>query len=371
MARHRRPAPGEQPGVVPLAAADVQPGEARDVRQHREEGRRVEVVAVDVVAGPRQLVQASALPFQRRPASSWSIRHLSPRERAGRDAGIPAPSSQIGLVLRTGPGYLPGNCPGEQEAAMAIDVARVPLEEVLPLRELYRREMDCQIVHDSLPGRGFGDDCSCSASTAASRATGFVMGYQGEPQGHGPGVLRPARLSRLGATDVPPARRGERGQAGRGPVQRRPAHAHALRLRHGHHERHGRLPRRPDDEPLRPRCRLPRGRRGGQGADLRAPGWSRSASGCSSTDGAIVATGGIATHYNPPYGDLFMEVDEPHRRRGYGSYLIQELKRACYEMGRVPAARCNVDERGVAGDAAEGGPVALRPDAERRRWTRS
>ena len=30
-----------------------------------------------------------------------------------------------------------------------------------------------------------------------------------------------------------------------------------------------------------------------------------------------------------PYGDLFMEVDEPHRRRGYGGYLIQELKRAC------------------------------------------
>ena len=37
-----------------------------------------------------------------------------------------------------------------------------------------------------------------------------------------------------------------------------------------------------------------------------------------------------------------MEVDEPHRRRGYGSYLIQELKRVAYEMGKVPAARCNV-----------------------------
>jgi hypothetical protein len=35
-----------------------------------------------------------------------------------------------------------------------------------------------------------------------------------------------------------------------------------------------------------------------------------------------------------------MEVAEPFRRRGYGSYLVQELKRACYEMGRVPAARC-------------------------------
>jgi GNAT superfamily N-acetyltransferase len=48
------------------------------------------------------------------------------------------------------------------------------------------------------------------------------------------------------------------------------------------------------------------------------------------------------THYNPPYGDLYMEVDERFRRRGYGSYLIQELKRVSYEAGLVPAARCNV-----------------------------
>jgi GNAT superfamily N-acetyltransferase len=36
-----------------------------------------------------------------------------------------------------------------------------------------------------------------------------------------------------------------------------------------------------------------------------------------------------------------MGVAEPFRRRGYGGYLIQELKRVCYEMGRIPAARCN------------------------------
>jgi GNAT superfamily N-acetyltransferase len=46
-------------------------------------------------------------------------------------------------------------------------------------------------------------------------------------------------------------------------------------------------------------------------------------------------------HYNVPYGDIFMGVAEPLRRRGYGSYLIQELKRTAYEMGKVPAARCN------------------------------
>jgi GNAT superfamily N-acetyltransferase len=54
-----------------------------------------------------------------------------------------------------------------------------------------------------------------------------------------------------------------------------------------------------------------------------------------------VATGGLFFHYNPPYGDIYMEVAAAHRRRGLGSYLVQELKRLCREMGCVPAARCN------------------------------
>ena len=64
------------------------------------------------------------------------------------------------------------------------------------------------------------------------------------------------------------------------------------------------------------------------------------------SDGAVAATGGILYHYNLPYGDIFMEVAEPFRRRGYGSYLVQELKRVCYETGRIPAARCNVSNAG-------------------------
>jgi GNAT superfamily N-acetyltransferase len=58
-------------------------------------------------------------------------------------------------------------------------------------------------------------------------------------------------------------------------------------------------------------------------------------------DSRVVATGGLLFHYNPPYGDIYMEVSEPFRRRGYGSYLVQELKRICREGGHVPAARCN------------------------------
>jgi GNAT superfamily N-acetyltransferase len=57
--------------------------------------------------------------------------------------------------------------------------------------------------------------------------------------------------------------------------------------------------------------------------------------------GRVVAQGGILFHYNRPYGDVYMEVAEAFRRRGLGSYLVQELKRAAYDLGSVPCARCN------------------------------
>jgi GNAT superfamily N-acetyltransferase len=58
-------------------------------------------------------------------------------------------------------------------------------------------------------------------------------------------------------------------------------------------------------------------------------------------DGAVVGKGGILFHYNRPYGDIYMEVNEGCRRRGFGSYLVQELKCRCYELGGIPAARCD------------------------------
>ncbi len=59
--------------------------------------------------------------------------------------------------------------------------------------------------------------------------------------------------------------------------------------------------------------------------------------------GVAVASGGFLTHYNPPYGDIYMSVIDGARRQGFGSYIVQELKRVCYEAGRKPAARCNAD----------------------------
>ena len=58
-------------------------------------------------------------------------------------------------------------------------------------------------------------------------------------------------------------------------------------------------------------------------------------------DGETAGTGGILFHYNRPFGDVFMDIVEPMRRRGYGAYLVQEIKRLAYELGSIPAARCN------------------------------
>jgi GNAT superfamily N-acetyltransferase len=58
-------------------------------------------------------------------------------------------------------------------------------------------------------------------------------------------------------------------------------------------------------------------------------------------NGETVATGGLLFHYNRPYGDIYMDVPESHRGRGFGAYIVQELKRAAYQLGAIPGARCN------------------------------
>ena len=55
----------------------------------------------------------------------------------------------------------------------------------------------------------------------------------------------------------------------------------------------------------------------------------------------VVATGGLMLNYNMPYADIYYEVNENYRQKGLGTLMVQELKKAAYEMGRVPAARCN------------------------------
>ena len=61
--------------------------------------------------------------------------------------------------------------------------------------------------------------------------------------------------------------------------------------------------------------------------------------------GEVLATGGFLLHYNMPFADLYMEVNRDHWGRGYGSFLLQEVKKACYLAGRVPAARCQLENK--------------------------
>jgi len=62
-------------------------------------------------------------------------------------------------------------------------------------------------------------------------------------------------------------------------------------------------------------------------------------------EGTIVATGGFVWNYNLPFIDMYYEVKEGYRRKGFGSLITQELKKQAYNMARVPAARCNINNR--------------------------
>ncbi|MBL8760980.1 MAG: GNAT family N-acetyltransferase [Phycisphaerae bacterium] len=73
--------------------------------------------------------------------------------------------------------------------------------------------------------------------------------------------------------------------------------------------------------------------------------------------GVIAATGGIATHYNDPFADLFMEVHEPFRRQGIGAWLVSQLRRECHDRSLVPAARCRVANAASAHTLARGGMI--------------
>lgn len=59
--------------------------------------------------------------------------------------------------------------------------------------------------------------------------------------------------------------------------------------------------------------------------------------------GEVVGKGGLLLNYNFPYADIYYGIEESRRRRGFGSFFVQELKKLAYEIGRVPAARTNID----------------------------
>jgi GNAT superfamily N-acetyltransferase len=222
---------------------------------------------------------------------------------------------------------------------MTIEVARVELNEITSLRDLHRREMNCQIVHDSFPRRGFSDAYRFLVG-------GQIAGYGLVANKYYPDTVdefytfpahRAAALPMFRALLETSGANRIRAQTN-DPLMLLMLHDCATNITseailfEAAYTTHLTCPA----GTLRPITEADKERLSEQKLDAES-GWMIE------SDGVPVATGGVLFHYNPPYGDLYMAVSESYRRRGFGSYMVQELKRIAYEMGKTPAARCNVD----------------------------
>lgn len=214
---------------------------------------------------------------------------------------------------------------------MSIQVRRAEYEDVRSMRELYRQEVDCQIIHDSVLARGLGDpyliliDERISGYGAVwnKYEVGRLMEFYTLPHRR-PSALPMFRelLAVSQATQIEAQTNI--------PLMLTMLFDCAENIRsenilfHDASTTHLVCPNglfrsiRPEDQ-----------------APEADADWGLE------VDGVVVASGGFLCHYNPPYGDVYMSVAEPARRQGFGSYLVQEVKRVCYEAGKKPAARCN------------------------------
>ncbi len=216
------------------------------------------------------------------------------------------------------------------------------LENILPWRDLYRQEMNCQIIHDSLHTRkGWSESYLLFVGDV-------VVGY-GSIMIGGPWKKKPAvfefyvappyrsRMFDLFVVLLTTCGANRIRTQSNDPLMSVMLHTYATRVKSESilyhdkltttHSSNGSVFRRAtegDTAGIFPHRVEPVG------------DWVLE------VKGKIAATGGILFHYNRPYGDIYMEVAEPFWRRGLGCYLVQELKRVCYEQGSVPAARCHI-----------------------------
>lgn len=223
--------------------------------------------------------------------------------------------------------------------AMHCRAEPVDLKDIQPFREAYRAEMSCQIIHDSIHGRpGWTQEY---ALLSRDRPVGYGSVAIGGPWRETPTLyeiyVRPeartdlfdclAALLHSSDVDAIEFQSNDRPATVLLHAVAREVSSLKVLFEDGRTTNlrvNGavlRLPSR-DESPEVPEDQLP---------------WHRVVE----IEGHVAASGGILFHYNPPYGDVFMEVSEPFRRRGIGSYLVQELKRICYEGGRIPTARCS------------------------------
>lgn len=226
---------------------------------------------------------------------------------------------------------------------MRFDAQLTSLEQILPWRDLYRHEMNCQIIHDSLHEReGWTQSYSLTLEGAAVGYGAIAIGgpWKGKPTAFEFYVLPQFRnrtldlfeafLKRSEAVSIEtqsndPLLTPMLHVFGRG------LNVESILFADG-------MTTNLQGDGITVRRSTP-----GDAAAISQNDLDDDGKWVVELDGNVVATGGILFHYNRPYGDIFMKVAESHRRRGIGSYLVQELKRIAYETGNIPAARCNRD----------------------------
>jgi GNAT superfamily N-acetyltransferase len=213
------------------------------------------------------------------------------------------------------------------------------LESILSLRDMYRLEMGCQIIHDSIHSRpGWTREYSLRID---ERQVGYGSVAVAGPWTKAPAlyeffVARPYRLKMFELFDA------LRKACGAGRMETQSNDAMTTTMFHTYATNviaESIL----FEDVATTHVVVP-------GATLRAPtaedGLDISEQqipwhGVVEIEGVIAATGGILFHYNRTYGDIYMDVREEFRRRGVGSFIVQELKRVCYEGGFKPGARCS------------------------------
>jgi GNAT superfamily N-acetyltransferase len=225
---------------------------------------------------------------------------------------------------------------------MVIDAHITQLGEIAPLREQYRKEMNCQIIHDSIHGRpGWTREYVLLLD-------GTAVGYGSVAVG-GPWKEKPAlyefyvqhehrmQMFELFASLLAACGAKVIETQSNDRILTVVLHTFARNLRadsilfedafNTSLEPVGagfRASTADDKEALRQR-------------DLDdGAGW------VVIMNGEIAGAGDVLYHYNRPYGDIYMKIAEPLRRKGLGAYLLQQLKAVCRAGGSVPAARCNV-----------------------------
>ena len=221
---------------------------------------------------------------------------------------------------------------------MKIEVSRVEVNEITPLRELFRQEMNCQIVHDSFLRRGFSDPYLI-------RMEGRVAGYGLVANQHDPDTVDEFyTMPAYRAAPLPMFRQLlEVSQAARIRAQ---TNDRLMLLMLYDCAANITSDVIVFEDAFTTHLSCPAGMlRKVTAADKERLAEQKLDPGSDwliESEGIPVATGGVTFHYNPPYGDIYMGVAEPYRQRGCGSFMVQELKRMAHEIGKIPAARCNV-----------------------------